>query len=251
MSLTTCQKRIDVRTPSTQMISPEAIGKRFMGEASVFSSQGTLAEVDLENEQSDNPLLLSESPSLLGNIGGNAEVGAFTSMDVVIRSTGDDAPIMAGLKYQIFGDPRVSAKRGNHSLAIVGLFGMATKDERNDDAIELTPQDEEVDTQIDIMASDVSLIYGYRIEDTVLAYIGSTYSTMSFKGELESDKNATLDGKEIDYSGHTTGANLGLMIDLGRLVNLKLEGSHQKVNWEKTDPRSFNYVSIGVGFNWY
>lgn len=57
--ITSCSSRIGVRTPATKFLSPEAIGKRFMGDITVFNTQGTHADLDLRNNQADNPLDLT------------------------------------------------------------------------------------------------------------------------------------------------------------------------------------------------
>lgn len=172
-------------------------------------------------------------------------------MDIVIQKSGSTDPLMGGVKVQLMGAPRVQAKQGNHSLSVALLAGAGSKEDENDERIELTPQDDEIKTTLDIFSTSASLIYGYRLSNSILAYAGGTYSTMKFEGELESDNNATLDGEEIEYEGFTNEANLGVMIELGGLFTLKLEGANQKVKWERTSARTFTYYSVGLSFNWY
>lgn len=249
--LTSCSTRIGVRTPSTKFISPEAIGQSLKGEITMYNARGTTASVDLTENTADNSLELSDTSDNDDFLGVNGEVGIFEKMDLVIFKPGSSSPIMGGVKYQIMGAPRLATKAGNHSLSIVAMAGTGTKDDKNDDRIELTPQDDEVETTLNMFSTNASLIYGYRLSNTVLAYAGGTYGTMKFDGELESSNNTTLDGEDVDYEGYTNEANVGVMFELGRLITLKLEGSNQKVKWEKTSEKTFNYFSVGLGFNWY
>lgn len=249
--ITACSTKIGVRTQSTKFISPEAIGKSFMGDVSVYISEGTHANLDLNNNQTGNSLELTDQNDDGDFIGVNGEVGALEQMDVVIQKPGESSPIMAGIKYQFIGEPRLKASQGNHSLSVALLAGTGSKEDENDDPVELTPQDDEISTNLNMFGTSASLIYGYRVSQSILFYVGGTYSTMKFDGELESDNNATLDGEEIAYEGFTNEANAGVMFELGRLITLKFEGSNQKVNWEKTSERTFNYFSTAISFNWY
>ena len=249
--LGSCSTRIGMRTPSTKMISPEAVGAGLKGEITTFQNEGTVAEVDLSQNTTGESLNL-ESKSEDGDfLGVHAEIGAFSSMDVVIYSPGDTSPLMGGVKYQIIGEPKLNAKAGNHSLSILAMAGAGSKEDENDDPIEITPQDDEVKTELDMTAGTTGLLYGYRLNSSMLVYLGGLYTYYNFNGILESDNNATLDGEEIDYNGEVVDASVGTIIDLGRLMSLKLEATNQKVNWEKTSARTFNYFAVGLSFNWY
>ena len=249
--ISSCSTKIGMRTPSTKMISPEAIGEGLKGEITTFRNEGTVAEVDLENNSTNNSLSLSEDSEDDDFIGVHAEIGAFSKMDVLIYRPGSTSPLMGGVKYQLIGDPKLSAGAGNHSLSMLVMAGAGSKEDENDDPVEITPQDDEVKTELDMTAGSAGLIYGYRLNKSMLFYLGGVYTAYNFNGVLESENNATLDGESIDYDGEVVDTTLGAIVDLGRLMSLKIEGANQKVNWEKTSERTFNYFSIGLSFNWY
>lgn len=252
MFTVSCSTRIGVRTPSTQFISPEAMGSQFQGEIDVFAALGAKANLNFDNDRTDNALDVNDKGSIpFGSILGlGATIGTIPKLDVLAVAPGNKHPALYGLKFQVLGSPRIGAEKGNHSLAIIGLIGGGTRGDSNDDDLELIAQDEEVQTALSTSATRAGLIYGYRFAKRSLFYTGATYSTMNFSGRLESE-NAALDGERIKYSSHSLGANAGFMFELKSLLTLKIEVSHQKINWQRTDPKSFNRVSVGTGWRWF
>ena len=248
--ITSCSTRIGVRTPSAQFISPESTGKGLAGEIDIFGALGPKANVEFSGDRVDNPLDTTDGDIPIKSILGlGATIGAVPRLDVIAVSPGSKHPNLYGLKYQILGDPRVSASKGNHSLAIVGLIGGGKRIDLNDEAVEITPQNDEIEVELSTTASRASLIYGYRRGEKSLLYTGVTYSTLKFSGKLETE-NMTLDGQRISYSSSAVGANIGAMFEVGKVFSLKIEASHQKVNWQRTDSKSFNAVSVGTSFRW-
>ena len=248
--ITSCSTRIGVRTPSAQFISPESTGKGLAGEIDIFGALGPKASVDFRGDRVDNPLRTTEGDiASEGILGLGATVGAIPRLDIIAVSPGSKHPNLYGLKYQVLGDPRASASKGNHSLAIVGLIGGGKRTDLNDEAVEITPMDDEVEVELSTTATRASLVYGYRRGKNSLLYTGVTYSTLKFSGKLDSE-NMALDGQRISYSSSAVGANIGVMIEVGKLLSLKVEASHQKVNWQRTDSNSFNAVSVGTSFRW-
>jgi hypothetical protein len=41
------------------------------------------------------------------------------------------------------------------------------------------------------------------------------------------------------------------MFDFGSNTKIMVEGSHQKLNWDRTTSQTFNYLTAGFGFSWY
>lgn len=250
-SLASCSHRIEVRTPSARFISPEAGGELMSGEINMYLASGTTAEVDLKNGMTNNPLVLSnESKAILtDSIGLSADIGIYKDLDILAVSNGSDTPSLIGLKYQIIGANRTTAQKGNHSLSITFMGGSSTETDDDGEDLELVPTDDDTTTELDLEATDLSLIYGYRYSNTALIYGGVSYTKSKFSGKLESE-NAMLDGKTIKYNALIHGAHIGVMNYLSKNASFKFEANMQEVKWTKTESKTFGFLTAGFGIHW-
>ena len=244
-----CSHTIKVRTPSTRFISPEAGGKLFASEVSGFYAGGTKASVNLKNERTTDPLVLDNNTNLIDSIGLNANIGLHEKIDFIMTSGGDNTPVLYGVKYQLIGKKRVESKKGDQSLAITIMAGNAGQTQKSGEDLELTPMDDDTEVELDRDSTDYSLIYGKRIQDTLLAYTGVSYTKTKISGVLQS-QSVNLDGKSINYTAEAIGAHIGLISYVSKFVSLKFEVSGQQINWTHTDSETFGYISGGMAFYW-
>jgi hypothetical protein len=244
-----CSHTIKVRTPSTRFISPEAGGKLFASEVSGFYAGGTKASVNLKNERTTDPLVLDNETNIIDSIGLNANIGLHEKIDFVMTSGGANTPVLYGVKYQLIGKKRVESKKGDQSLAITIMAGNAGQTQKSGEDLELTAMDDDTEVELDRDSTDYSLIYGKRIQDTLLAYTGVSYTKTKISGVLQS-QSVNLDGKSINYSAEAIGAHIGLISYISKFVSLKFEVSGQQVNWTHTEAETFGYVSGGMAFYW-
>ena len=248
--LTSCSSRITVKNPANRFISPEASGEALKGNVNLFLSGGVNSEVNLSKETTNEPLQFDDTQKLDTLIGLGASVGIVKNIDLLLLSNGDNYPLMFGFKYQILGASKKEKKAKGHSVSVVALIGSAVDEQENDDAVELTPQDDEAKIDLSVTSKEASLLYGYRFDKNSLFYMGPRYTVTQFDGTLETD-NVTLDGQKIDYWGDSFAGVMGFMFDFGSNTKIMIEGSHQKLNWQRTTNKTFNTISAGVGFSWY
>ena len=244
-----CGSTIGMRTPINSFISPESTGKSFRGEVNLFYSVATNADIDLSDTSSEHNIVVGEESNLSNIIGINGAMGIIPRLDFIAQSAGSKNPVMAGLRFQLLGDTRQNTSKGNHSLSIVGLYGASSDSQQNDEDVELTPKDEEAEADIEMEATEIRLIYGYRISKNWLTYFGLTQGSSNFNGKVESD-NVLLDGKKLDYDSNYTGANLGFNFHARKVFQLKIEAAAHKIKWNEADETTRGLLLASVGFFW-
>lgn len=234
--------QVQVKSPASRFISPEAAGKSLGGKVQLFAQSGTEGTVSISNGSIDSELELRNNVSPLA---GSLSLGIIERVDFLYYGYADSAPLL-GLKFQLLGQPRKEAKKGNQSLAIT-LGGGTNESEVKDD--ELFNTNDDVDTsQLNQRLWDASLIYGYRTDDDTLVYASLSLSQQLVDIEVDSP-NSSLDGQSIDLQ--TT--NVGLAAGLTRYFETKfasLEVSAQRVDWTDNDAATFAYISAAFGWHW-
>jgi hypothetical protein len=142
---------------------------------------------------------------------------------------------MLGLKLQLLGASR-SSKGTGHKLGVAFLAG-SNAHETDDKSVEFN-----------LSGSEYLLIYGLRINENVLPYLGLSYASYEFKGAITSS-NPSLNGLRPQYDTSSRSLFLGSEFSLGILTS-KLEASYQQLFTRKssTEERlTFGY-SLGLSF---
>jgi hypothetical protein len=242
---TSCSHRIKVHTPSARFMSPEASGKTLGGEFQIMQQSGTEGVIYVNNNEIDNPMQLSNTASPISM---SLNVGIMEKFDVLYYNYSKSAT-MLGLKYQILGKSRREAQAGNQSLAVtVGVGGQneTTRSESED----LFSSDIDIkETEVTRSLSDLSLIYGYRLHKTVLAYSSFHVTRHTLEAKITSN-DTNLNGKTIDQATTNYGLALGLALYSGDAFKLNLEASAQRTDWTKNDPTTFGFFSAALGWIW-
>lgn len=228
---------IKVRTPSSRFISPEAQGKFFSANTQIEVQNTTEAEFDFENND-------VESLSLAGNRVQTAlalDLGLHEKVDLVIKSNGD-APTVTSMKFQLYGKPRLKAKKGDQSIAVTFGAGKESDTDLKDSIFNVSGS-----TKADVEQSliDFSVILGHRMNDDSLAYLSLSATKHNAKGSFSSS-NAQIDGKDFDIQTWSYVTALGAIRYYKNLV-LNVEANLQKTHWTGNQANTYGNISAAIG----
>ncbi len=192
---------IDAEFPVKSLISPEAAGEMLKGSASISFYNLHTATVPSESRLSSNDRALSfEGDTFEFDVGASieGEVGLLRNIDLLLDLTGQ-----IGLKYQLMGDPKNSAKAGNKSLSFAVTYFTDSESDLDDGGFSSS-----YTANLDLETTSLYLIYGYRTTDTVLAFVNLRYREDSFTASI---KSGALAGNDYDYESSQLGLGAGVM----------------------------------------
>ena len=244
MLFSSCAK-IQINTPSSRFISPEANGKLFSGSVRGSTYKGTEGTVDFSEDKTDNPLELRNNVTGLGV---DLSLGFIDRLDFLLRSSAN-APSIYTLKYQILGAPRLEAKKGNQSLAVTFGYAQQEETQSESDTSVFNDSDDSIEADITQKLVDLSLIYGYRPSDDTLVYgsLQLTQHDVDFK--ITDSDSSSLTGEKFSINSATYGLALGATRYFNKFYST-LEVSAQRTNWSNNDPVTYGYLSFAFGFKW-
>jgi hypothetical protein len=236
---------IKVYTPSSRFISPESTGRTFGGGVQIENQGGSEITLDFDNDQLDNP---GESRNDVSFVAVGLELGIIDRLDFFTKFN-FNSPSLSGLKYQILGENRKDATVGNNSLAVTIGAGGSTQESTSSSSGFFSGGDIN-GSKIKHNVVDASIIFGRRIEESVLMYASYQISKHSVDIELESDDNVNLDGKSFQIESTTTGASLGVIRYFGSVFYMNMELSAQKTKWTNSDESTFAFANLNLGWKW-
>jgi hypothetical protein len=242
---TACSQRIKYRSTSERLIAPEANGKFLDGSFDIHSSSRTIAELNLENDSIKNPLEIENASY---NIGMLLDVGIWEKMDFIAYAPAN-AGAVYGVKFQILGKNRMEAKKGDHSFSVYAGYGYTDHTEYNDDALELTATNDDVEANVIERTQDFALIYGYRMADDAVFYATFAFTQQFFETRLSSTDRPALDGENFEILNKAQTLAVGGIRYFDN-THVKLELSAQRMDWDNTDKQSFAYVNFAYGWQW-
>ncbi|MCO4755754.1 MAG: hypothetical protein KC478_14835, partial [Bacteriovoracaceae bacterium] len=163
------------------------------------------------------------------------QTGLSRRVDAFIKF-GTHAPLMYGLKWQMFGDTKKRARRKSSSFSIYMSGGKNRYQ---------TPSESNIPISGDFKANrthtviDFGAIYGKRIYSDMLAYTRLSRIVEDMHGSFDFEENSNLDQEQFKLSGSHLSAGLGLMWHV-RKMNLGLEYSILKTGWEQAPNTTAN-----------
>lgn len=240
-----CSK-IKITTPSSSFVSPEAQGKLLSGGVRLQQQGGTEGTLSFENDQTDNPLELRNNVTPLS---GAADLGILEKLDLVVKGHSNAATVYM-LKFQLLGDSRVNAKKGNKSLSIGIGYGELDQGQNDDSDSVLSDSDSGVEAAINESMLELSLIYGYRPEEDTLTYLGLHAVRQRFNFELSSSSNTALDGEEFELQTWAYGASAGAVRYFDNNYYANIELSAQRTDYNNNDPTTFAFLNLAIGYYW-
>jgi hypothetical protein len=234
-----------VRTLGTRMLSPESNGsKGVLGGGSVEARLmgNSHTRLNFENDQLNNHVERREPVSALGVAG---DLGIVEKLDLFLILPFNDAITLYGLKYQLLGETRKEAKKGNFSLALE--VGHGNGGRSSDESYDFNADNVKKFT-VDKTHTEAGLILGYRWTDQILNYLNGIYFHENMDGKVTTDSGSLTDA-HFKYSQYGMLYSYGLII-YQKSMQVKLDYSYMTSQWSKTGTVTASTLSGGIGFNW-
>ena len=237
--------KIQVQTPSSRFVSPEAQGKLLSGVAKFEQQSGTEATLDFTNDAVNNPLQLRND---ITNPALSIDIGLAEKVDFLIRGNGY-AESLYTVKFQLLGDSRQTAAKGNKSLAVMFGYSNATSSQSESDTSIFNTTTDSISADINQTVADFSVIYGQRTEADVLVYSSVQITKYDLKFKLDATSGSALDGQSFTLDTLNYGAALGAIRYFEKYY-LNLEISAQRSNWTNNDALTYAFANIALGYKW-
>jgi hypothetical protein len=191
---------IQVNVPVNRFESPETVGKagRVELDAAVGGSNDAVLTEDASTD-APSPAHPTGDHSAFFRFG--AGVGLRDDLDLELRNFSELV-----VKYQILGQPRLTSRMGNVSLAVT-LGAGGGYDSSNGTGLNQTQFQYDLTT----VSLDAALIAGYRITDWWLLYAGPFFRYVPYTGHYAQGPENTSLPSGTPFSGTVScyGGNLG------------------------------------------
>lgn len=216
--------------PGNRFITPESQGGTFHGQIEIQQTTANQLTIDTSNNSVDEGVTYA-STTRTGFLFSDS---IFDSFDFIWSHTGSANSLLGG-KLQVIGDPRL-AKATGHKMSVAALFGN-NEHETDDRSVEF-----------ELGAREFFLIYGYRVSENVLPYLGFSRAAYDFSGKIKSS-NTALNGLEPHLKTTTNSLNMGIEFSMNSLFG-KLEATYQQLSTTDTKDRDRFMFGYSVGYSW-
>jgi hypothetical protein len=241
------------KLPVTRLDSPEVVGEtaKLGGALGVGSTRDVVLSSDASSRPPDvtHPSV-ADGGEALGKVG----VGIWKKFEVGLRGgLLLNTPWTLSGKFQILGEPALSAKAYNFSLAVTAALGYGNQKNSGDQRGVFGPGGYKWKSEINTYVQDYAVIAGYRLTDTVLIYGGGYYSSYRLGGNVHDDRSDDATSPAADYSisgtGQNYGANLGFQFFFGKGFYGAVEGTTSTFQWTSLNSETDVYFGGVLGAN--
>ena len=234
-----------VRTLGTRMMSPETHGGLGHGTLEARLQASKRDKLNFEDDTVDNAVERAGTTYSLSAFG---SVGLFERMDVFLLPALFVGTTTIGTQYQLLGESKAKAKKGNFSLALHAAYGHDSEKDVEDDDLDDFFNGNVRDLEFETSLYDLGLISGYRWSSNFLQYVNAIYVEQKLEGKVTTD-TGVLSGTPFEYQ------HFGMIYSTGFIhyfakAHWKLDFSHLISDWTKTGKRSVNTINAAIGFDW-
>jgi hypothetical protein len=245
--LSACAHPITTHLTANRFDSPEAAGKLGAGDIHGGFESGPLFTITPDSTV--NPPDFSRAgfshTDLDGFLAG--DLGLLDQLDVGLKLRFNNTTL-GQIKYQFLGEPRLSAKEGNFSLAASFAGGGATHNSTNTEEFALGTPITATDTLTETDL-DAAVIGGYRLQDVLLIYGGPFWTRRSYSGNISQTGGAT---GTYPFNGiiQQFGMNVGLQANFNRGI-ARVEGAGSRASQSSSGANYWSgYLGFDLGFFW-
>jgi hypothetical protein len=241
LSLISCST--NVRSLGTRMLSPESQGELGKGAIDARIQGNMNSKLNFANDKTQNHVERGVPSYALGLAG---DMGLVRKLDVYAIAPLNDAAGVLGLKYQLIGESRKEAKKGNFSVSIAGGFGSSSTEATSSDLTVNGDNVKKLKTDRDLIEG--GLIAGYRWADNIVNYVNAYYVNQHVEGKVSTDSGVLVNAP-FHYNQNSYIYSTGLIFYNNRL-QLKVDYSHMVSNWIKTGSHTASTLNGGIGLSW-
>lgn len=223
--LTSCATKYIV--PGNRFMTPETEGGAFRTAIEIHQSTAYQLTADVSRGSVDDGVITT----VTNRTGFAVETSFLEQLDLFWTHTGGGNSLLGG-KYQFVGASK-NAKAAGHKMAISAAMG---------------GNEHETDTgnkvEFELSGQEFQLLYGYRLNEFLLAYSNLSYGRYNFAGKIHSS-DSTINGLKPVYESKVTSLYGGLEIAVGAFF-VKGECGYQELKTSDTKPES-NFI-FGYAF---
>lgn len=241
---TSCASQIEVLTPSSMFIYPEATGETAKGTLTVHNLHGSILGINFSESSAKASLDTSKSQKSLAATG---LFGFGEKVDFYARA-GTNAPHLFGAKVQLHGENIKNTHSSNVSVSLnlgVGQNNYSGAGNENF-GIQLSNADYKFNRTHTI--SQLGLLSGWRYEKYIMLYVGYTKIIETINGDIEYS-GSPIDGESISIQGNHTQLTSGWLYEFDQ-YKLTAEYSLQQMFWKGDSKKNIQTFNLGVGFDY-
>jgi hypothetical protein len=216
--------------PGNRFITPESQGGAFRGQVEFQQSGASLLKINTANGSVEDGVIYQDVLRT-GFLYSNS---FFEPFDFIWSHTGGGNSMMGG-KFQLIGTSR-TAKGAGHKAGAAFLLG-GNEHETDDKSV-----------RFKLTGKEYVLMYGYRINESILPYASLSLGTHQFTGTI-SAPGTSLDGIKPSLSTQSTTLSGGIELSYGDFF-AKLEGSYQKSATSNTKEKQSLFIGYSLGMGW-
>ena len=244
MTLFSCAGQVEVITPSSSFILPEAKGKFASMDANLTHKNGSLLSININETNGNESYDLQQSTIAYGGV---IDFGVSKYIDF-FTSIASHSPHLYGVKVQVKGDPESQAEKRNLSVAIQMAVGQSNYSGNDNTNFKVSGSSADYSLNRTHTTTRLGLGIGYRIDSYLLSYINLYELYENVHGQIKYD-GSPANGNKIDLSGEHKQITLGTLYSFKDL-RLGAEYAYQMMNWKskaKENITSFNFL-LGKNF---
>lgn len=242
--LSGCASQIEVLTPSSMFIYPEATGETAKGTLTVHSLYGSILGINFSETSAEASVETTKSEKSLAATG---LFGFGEKVDFYARA-GTNAPHLLGAKIQVYGENFENTHSNNISVSINLGYGQNSYIGSGNEnfGIQLSNADYTFD-RIHTTAQ-IGFLAGWRYEKYILFYGGYSKIIDTVNGFIEFS-GSPIDGEAIALQGNHTQITTGWLYEFDP-YKLTAEYSLQQMSWEGDTQTNIQTFNLGIGFDY-
>jgi hypothetical protein len=234
-----------IRTQATKMISPETQGAFAAGAIDLRLESQNRDRLSFINDRTDNPVNPEDAIYSLALL---AELGIFKRLDIYFQPHTLSASHY-GAKYQLVGDPRKNAKKGNFSISLLSGIGSGSSEIRSNSDLEELFNENIEKFQVDYSHKEFGLIIGHRWAEKVLHYANMIYQENRITGDVTKTTGPLSTPTNFSYRNDGVIYSTGFIFYFSR-AQFKIDYSHLVSDWSRSRKDTINTLNSSIGFNW-
>lgn len=248
--ISSCSTTVDFEIPSNRFVTAEAGEELLNTNLGVYYGRSKNYELATLYGPTifSNSTSYSEEHGIFDSVGLGYNIGVTLakSVDVIIYDF-HDAAFMVGGKWQFLGEGKSAV---GHKAAIQLAVGSTSE---NDQTLNIQNQNKTTTNKysatLDVEAFEATMLYSYRFNPYLLAYLNFTFSSYNTEAKLHGD-SVSDENLSLDVISYISLLGLEIASDGKKNTGLRVESGY--VNSKTSDKQRANDIPLGLQwfFRW-
>ena len=243
LALSSCSSRIEVITPSSNFILPEANGEFANTDLNMNYANGSLLAITIDETSGESTSNTSTSTIAFG---GNLNLGLSKYIDFYSKVS-THSPHLFGFKVQLKGAPKNKAEKKNLSIALNMGIGQNKYSAAGAENFGLNIGSSDYNLNRTHTVTEMGIAIGYRFQNEYLTYVHLEKISEKVNGKINYEGNSS-DNRSLDFSRDHLQYTLGLMY-FYEVYNWGAEIAIQQMSWERSAEHTSSTLNLLFGKN--